>query len=199
MHSINIPGENGSRIKPKYSHFSNESPIALIFTNNSSPETENAIFKAFNSSKFNFLTIEADSSDISDDLINATCCWDWLRTMNPDTSECWVAGINKGAWVGMQLLMRRPEFKKFISINPPINSFDFSFLAPCPCSGMIIESHISEKDYEFCTQDIEKLILKTASQKSVSIQYQKLEKNFKLNLDEIENFIKTYIKEGVKS
>ena len=35
----------------------------------------------------------------------------------------------------MQLLMRRPEIEGFISIAPPANLYDFSFLAPCPSSG----------------------------------------------------------------
>ena len=38
----------------------------------------------------------------------------------------------------MQLLMRRPEITGFISVSPPANMYDFSFLAPCPASGLII-------------------------------------------------------------
>ena len=38
----------------------------------------------------------------------------------------------------MQLLMRRPEIEGFISITPPANLHDFTFLAPCPSSGLII-------------------------------------------------------------
>jgi uncharacterized protein len=39
----------------------------------------------------------------------------------------------------MQLLMRRPEIRGFISVAPPANMYDFSFLAPCPASGIIIQ------------------------------------------------------------
>jgi len=35
----------------------------------------------------------------------------------------------------MQLLMRRPEISGFISIAPPANIYDFSFLAPAPPQG----------------------------------------------------------------
>ena len=38
----------------------------------------------------------------------------------------------------MQLLMRRPETDGFISVSPPTNAYDFSFLAPCPASGLIL-------------------------------------------------------------
>jgi alpha/beta superfamily hydrolase len=34
--------------------------------------------------------------------------------------------------------MRRPEISGFISVSPPANMYDFSFLAPCPASGLII-------------------------------------------------------------
>ena len=38
----------------------------------------------------------------------------------------------------MQLLMRRPEIHGFLSIALPANMYDFSFLAPCPSSGLIV-------------------------------------------------------------
>ena len=38
----------------------------------------------------------------------------------------------------MQLLMRRPETDGFISVSPPSNMYDFSFLAPCPASGLFL-------------------------------------------------------------
>ena len=38
----------------------------------------------------------------------------------------------------MQLLMRRPEINRFIAISPQPNAYDFSFLSPCPTSGMML-------------------------------------------------------------
>ena len=38
----------------------------------------------------------------------------------------------------MQLLMRRPEINRFIAISPQPNVYDFSFLSPCPTSGLMI-------------------------------------------------------------
>jgi pimeloyl-ACP methyl ester carboxylesterase len=58
--------------------------------------------------------------------------------MNQNSKQCWVAGFSFGAWIGMQLLMRRPEITGFVSVAPPANLYDFSFLAPCPSSGLII-------------------------------------------------------------
>ena len=34
--------------------------------------------------------------------------------------------------------MRRPEVNKFVIISPQPNIYDFSFLAPCPSSGLVI-------------------------------------------------------------
>src|SRR5262249_58452202 len=72
------------------------------------------------------------------DLADAARALDGAQSINPEARGCWIAGFSFGAWIGMQLLMRRPEIEGFISIAPPANLYDFSFLAPCPSSGMII-------------------------------------------------------------
>jgi len=38
----------------------------------------------------------------------------------------------------MQLIMRRPEVNKFIAISPQPNLYDFTFLSPCPISGLVV-------------------------------------------------------------
>ena len=72
------------------------------------------------------------------ELSDAAAALDWAQTINPEARACWIAGFSFGAWIGMQLLMRRPEIEGFISVAPPANLYDFSFLAPCPSSGLII-------------------------------------------------------------
>lgn len=57
---------------------------------------------------------------------------DWMQMVNPNASGLWIAGYSFGAFVGMQLLMRRPEITGWISIAPPAAHYDFGFLAPCP-------------------------------------------------------------------
>ena len=68
---------------------------------------------------------------------------DWLQVQSPESREVWVAGFSFGAWVAMQLLMRRPEVGHFVAIAPPTDRMDFSFLQPCPGSGLVIQG---EKD-----------------------------------------------------
>src|SRR3979411_56741 len=42
------------------------------------------------------------------ELSDAASALDWAQTINPEARACWVAGFSFGAWIGMQLLMRRP-------------------------------------------------------------------------------------------
>ena len=44
----------------------------------------------------------------------------------------------------MQLLMRRPDINNFIAVSPPANEKDFTFLAPCPTSGLVLQGGIDE-------------------------------------------------------
>ena len=84
----------------------------------------------------------------------------------PEARSCWIAGFSFGAWIGMQLLMRRPEIEGFISIAPPANLYDFSFLAPCPSSGLIIHG---DKDAVVPHKDVTGLVDKLKTQKGIVI------------------------------
>ena len=72
----------------------------------------------------------------------------------------------------MQLLMRRPEVEGFISVAPPENLYDFSFLAPCPSSGLII--HGSE-DKVAPPDSVQRLVDKLHTQKGITIEQQIVE------------------------
>lgn len=84
---------------------------------------------------------------------------------------CWVAGFSFGAWIGMQLLMRRPEITGFVSVSPPANMYDFSFLAPCPASGLITHG---DQDDIVPQESVTDLIAKVAKQKDVIIDFEVL-------------------------
>src|SRR3546814_17704977 len=68
----------------------------------------------------------------------------------------------------MQLLIRRPEITGFISIAPPANMFDFSFLAPCPSSGMIV---IGGRDQIVPPESVQKLVDKLRQQRGIEIDH----------------------------
>jgi alpha/beta superfamily hydrolase len=83
-----------------------------------------------------------------------------------------VAGYSFGAWIGMQLLMRRPEIEGFISIAPQPNIYDFSFLAPCPSSGLIIHG---DADKVAPPKDVQALVDKLHTQKGITITQKTLQ------------------------
>lgn len=92
--------------------------------------------------RFNFRGVGRSQGQFNNgvgELSDATAALDWLQNMNPDAKQCWIAGHSFGAWIGLQLLMRRPDINNFIAVTPPANEKDFSFLAPCPASGLIIQ------------------------------------------------------------
>ena len=102
------------------------------------------------------------------ELSDAAAALDWLQTWNPNASQCWIAGFSFGAWIGMQLLMRRPEISGFISVAPPANVYDFSFLAPCPSSGLMVQG---DQDTVVPQEAVTKLVQKLSHQRGIKIDY----------------------------
>lgn len=99
--------------------------------------------------RFNFRGVGRSQGSFEDgpgELSDATIALDWLQSMNPDAKQCWIAGYSFGAWIALQLLMRRPDINNFIAVSPPANEKDFSFLAPCPANGLIVQGGIDEID-----------------------------------------------------
>ena len=103
------------------------------------------------------------------ELSDAAAALDWLQALNRESRGCWIAGFSFGAWIGMQLLMRRPEVEGFMSIAPPANLHDFSFLAPCPSSGLIIHG---DQDKVAPMKDVQVLVDKLKTQKGIVIDQQ---------------------------
>ncbi|MBY0293676.1 MAG: alpha/beta hydrolase [Alphaproteobacteria bacterium] len=127
--------------------------------------------QGFNTLRFNFRGVgrsEGKFDHGEGELSDAAACLDWLQVQNPEPSQCWVAGFSFGAWICMQLLMRRPELDGFIAVAPPANMYDFSFLAPCPVSGMILQGG---KDDIVPKDSVLKLATKLSAQRGLHIDY----------------------------
>jgi len=75
---------------------------------------------------------------------DAAAALDWMQAVNPSHGGLWIAGYSFGAFIGMQLLMRRPEISGWVSVAPPASHYDFGFLAPCPCGGLMIHGDADE-------------------------------------------------------
>ena len=106
------------------------------------------------------------------ELSDAASALDWLQSLNRESRGCWIAGFSFGAWIGMQLLMRRPEVEGFISVAPPENLYDFSFLAPCPSSGLIISG---SADRVVPPADVAGLADKLKQQRGITITHKTIE------------------------
>ncbi len=102
------------------------------------------------------------------ELSDAAAALDWLQSCNPDAPQCWVGGFSFGAWIGMQLLMRRPEITSFISVAPPADRYDFTFLAPCPSSGLFVHG---DADDVVPLESVSALAEKLSAQRGVAIDY----------------------------
>ena len=154
----------------------------------------------FSTIRFNFRGV-GKSEGIFDDgegeLSDAASVLDWLQQYNTNSKIVWVAGFSFGAWVAMQLLMRRPEINGFISVSPPANLRDFSFLAPCPSSGLIIHG---DKDTIASFDSAKILSEKLQKQKKVDIQFKPIKgaDHFYENyVDQFLSTIDTYIKNSL--
>ena len=64
--------------------------------------------------------------------------------------------------------MRRPEITGFVSIAPPANMFDFTFLAPCPASGLMVQG---DQDEIVPPDSVKKLVDKLSSQRGITITH----------------------------
>lgn len=127
------------------------------------------------------------------ELSDAAAALDWAQAISPDTRACWIAGVSFGAWIGMQLLMRRPEVEGFISIAAPANRFDFTFLAPCPSSGLFV--HGSE-DRVAPAREVISIIEKVKTQKGIIIEHQSIDGAnhfFENKVDELIDVVGTYV------
>ena len=129
------------------------------------------------------------------ELTDAATALDWLQAQNPKASHCSIVGFSFGAWIAMQLIMRRPEIDNFVAIAPPVNKHDFSFLYPCPIPGLIIQGRLDSVVLEANVSDI---IDKFNRPKNELVTYKTIEGAdhfFREKLDEMGRTIQLYIKE----
>ena len=127
--------------------------------------------RGFSVMRFNFRGVGRSQGRFDSgpgELSDAAAALDWMQNVNPSAPTCWIAGYSFGAWIGMQLMMRRPEIGGFISIAPPAGSLDFSFLAPCPASGLIVHG---DRDDLVSIDNVEKLALKLGAQKNIAVEF----------------------------
>ncbi len=182
MPEVIFPGPEGRLEGRLHSQKQKDAPIAIIMhphpqfggtMNNKVVYNLHYAFHrlGFSVLRFNFRGVGRSQGEFDQgigELSDAASALDYLQALHPAAKGCWVAGFSFGAWIGMQLLMRRPEIEGFVSVSPPANMYDFSFLAPCPSSGLIING---ESDRIAPMADVTKLAEKLQSQKGITITH----------------------------
>lgn len=127
------------------------------------------------------------------ELTDAATALDWLQVQNPFASEYYVAGFSFGSWIGMQLIMRRPEINHFIAAAPPVNKYDYSFLSPCPIPGLIVQG---DKDSIVSEEAVLELAEKLSKQKHSRVEYKTIyggDHFFRDKLPEFEQVLNEYM------
>jgi alpha/beta superfamily hydrolase len=211
MPDVIFNGPDG-RLEGRYQHgASSNAPIALVLhphpqyggtmNNKIVYNTFHSFAKrGFSVLRFNFRGV-GRSQGVYDhgqgELSDAASALDWLQSYNANATGCWIAGFSFGAWIAMQLLMRRPEITGFISISPPANLFDFAFLAPCPSSGLIVHGKGDDLVPE---ADVAKLAQRLSNQRDIRIDYKTIpgaSHFFDEQLDELTSVVDRYLRKAM--
>ena len=186
MPEVIFNGPDG-RLEGRY-HHSNEpnAPIALVLhphpqqggTMNNRVVFEvyqTFVQKGFSTLRFNFRGVGRSQVEYDEgmgELSDAASALDWMQSTNPDASQCWVGGFSFGAWICMQLLMRRPEIDSFIALSPPADKYDFAFLAPWPASCLFAHG---ANDSMVPGDSVEALAKKLEAQRKIQVDLRLLE------------------------
>ena len=208
---IFIPGPSG-RIQGKYFKSKQpNAPVAIVLqphpqyggtmNNRVVYETYNCFYKNnFSVIRINFRGVDKSDGIFDNgqgELSDAAAALDWIEKENPGYSQCWVSGFSFGSLICMQLIMRRPEVNKFITISPQPNLYDFTFLSPCPISGIVI---YGKNDELVQVDSILNLKKRLSIQKNIEVKFNQIANAnhfYKGREKELAETIENYIKEKI--
>jgi alpha/beta superfamily hydrolase len=214
MPEIIINGPEG-RIEGRYHQNSNpKAPVALVLhphplhggTMNN--KVTYSLYKKFVDNNFSVLRINFRGVGKSQgkfdngvgELLDATAVMNWLHDQNMEATEFWVAGFSFGAWIALQLVMRRPELENYVLVAPPVSKgYDFNFIVPCTSSGLIVQGSKDEITKE---ADSAKLSEKLSAREGAYVSYQVVDGAdhfFSKHMKEFENIIDDHIKQRVEA
>ncbi len=204
MPEVIFPGPDG-RLEGRYQPGSRpRAPVAIILHPHPGTMNNHIVHMLYNvfakrgfaTLRFNFRGVGRSQGEFDNgigELSDAASALDWLQQFNPEAQITWVAGFSFGAWIGMQLLMRRPEIKGFISVAPPANLYDFGFLAPCPSSGLIVNG---VSDEVVTAGGVQKLVDKLKTQRHITITHEMIEGAnhfFEKEMVELQGLVESYV------
>lgn len=150
----------------------------------------------FSVMRFNFRGVGRSTGKFDDgigEMTDAATALDWVQLQNPDASTCWIAGFSFGAWIALQLVMRRPEIEGFMCISPPANMYDFGFLSPCPAHGLVLQG---DRDDIVSEPAVSNLVDKLRAQKGTKVDYKVIagaDHYYRNTMAEMQNHVDEYI------
>ncbi len=171
------------RIEGKFAESTNpKAPIALVlhphpkFGGTMNNKVVYNVYKTlfehdFTVLRINFRGVGRSLGEYDDgigEMTDAATALDWLQINYPMSKLNLIAGFSFGAWIAMQLIMRRPEITNFLAISPPVNKYDFSFLSPCPIPGLILQG---DKDSVVSEDSVSELAGRLSKQKNIDVVY----------------------------
>jgi alpha/beta superfamily hydrolase len=210
MSEIAFRGAQG-KVDGFYSHSRNSNaPAVLIVSNNNDKPTKKGssltkivdmvfdVFVAndFSVLRFDFVGHKVDKNDVDNsNLLDMTAALDWLHAKNFECRSFWVCGVDYGAFVTLQLVMRRPELENYVLVSPNMKKNDMSFIIPCSACGLIVRG---SEDIKFtedeCLALQEKLLTKAESKVKCTTIYG-AERDFANEIEQLGGELSSYLEE----
>ncbi len=197
------------RIEGQYAKSSNpKAPIALVlhphplYGGTMNNKVVYNVYKTlfendFTVLRINFRGVGRSMGEFDDgvgEMTDAATALDWLQVNHPLSEINLISGFSFGAWIAMQLIMRRPEITNFLTVSPPVNKYDFSFLAPCPIPGLIVQG---DKDSVVTEESVHELAQRLGKQKNIKVDYRMIngaDHFFRDKIDVLSQEIDDYLK-----
>lgn len=177
----------GGSIEAKFYESDNQhAPLALILSPHPGHDGtmhnkvvynvfKNFVRAGFHTIRFNFRGVGNSTGCViqkDGELNDAMCVLDWFQKKHPGAPYVYLSGFSFGSWIGLQLMMKKPNIKKFIAVSPPANLYDFSFLNPCSIDGYIVQGTCDEIVEHACVTN---LVKQLKNQSHASIEYIEIE------------------------
>ncbi len=167
-------------------------------------KTVYTLYRAFARQGFSCLRINFRGVGRSDghtekgegEIADAAAALDWLQDRSEGVTPCWIGGVSFGAWVALQLLMRRPEIARFVVAGLPERRYDFSFFSPCPVDGLVLHG---EQDALIPSEHVRQLQQDLICHKAVQVIFHYIkgaDHLFSQHLSKLEQTASDYIRQA---
>ena len=95
----------------------------------------------------------------------------------------------------MQAAMRRPEINGFIAVSPPVETYHFNMLTPCP-NGLIIQG---KNDHIVAANAVEAFSNQLIRQKGCEVHFSALDTDhyYTNSLDELKKISHNYLEDHI--